>query len=683
MVGWVNSDVAISRMGNEKVLQMTTSHLWQLAETHALFGWSDVLVPDVNLTLEGPKPQFYAYTSLEKLDDAIRKSAEGGWLKMLGIKAESWDGLKQRVVENWDVVVDAAVRRLGEEVRGELNALRDLLNDDKIAREVVGPALLLIQAEKLGVNEETLRYFGAVVSGAIDGDGSVYAASRMVSLASGKYAVALLWVAALAAYGINAEVKRGNTAFLVVVFGGDAAKLAALYFLFAPPLLEGDERIINHKLAEAMKLAAEGLNVSWEGLRRRTEDSAAADLIISVDDIKIKYNVYLRGHDILLQFYSTDRSRVELAARLLRLAGVSAEVTKVGGRDAWRIEASTDKLAAGREELRDALAEIVRKAVEKGWVDAGKAEGWLEKLEKGLTLMEGWPKYLVRLAKGALDVRFTSTNPASIEREAQRLEKMGLERGVHFSVKMPKGGKAGYVSVLKEGLAYAAWLSVRGEDEQQRRSAADFVKHVLRRAEKACGGRKEECAVYEKAKEIVEWGKKWGSLELAGIREVEVEVDGEKYVVTVTGGGAKIEGELLRLWITAVVKVKDGGAKTEGKLATTACVGGEANCNYTITYSRRGKRNKAVGRAAARADAPGGREADEKRFAAAINAAVIKALTGEEPRIIEKSDGRIEVECGRAHLDGFMLYKEFFGDIMQWLKKTSRRGRGADGRNAA
>jgi len=46
---------------------------------------------------------------------------------------------------------------------------------------------------------------------------------------------------------------------------------------------------------------------------------------------------------------------------------------------------------------------------------------------------------------------------------------------------------------------------------------------------------------------------------------------------------------------------------------------------------------------------------------------VIKALTGEEPRIIEKSDGRIEVEYG------IMLYKEFFGDIMRWLMKTSRR----------
>ncbi len=39
----------------ERMLQMGTSHLWQLAETHALFGWPYVAVPRVNLTIEGPK----------------------------------------------------------------------------------------------------------------------------------------------------------------------------------------------------------------------------------------------------------------------------------------------------------------------------------------------------------------------------------------------------------------------------------------------------------------------------------------------------------------------------------------------------------------------------------------------------------------------------------------------------
>ena len=196
MGGWIDSDVAISG----GLLQMSTSYLWQLAETQALFDWSNLTVRGVGLTLEGPKPQFHAHTSLEKLDEAIRRSAEGGWLHMLGTKAgledlthvKSWDDLKRWVAKNWDIVVGAAVKRLGEEIQSELEALRNKLNDNKIAREVVAPALLLIQAERLGVNETTLRYFGAVASGAIGGDGYVSAAMKIIELTSGRCAVAVL-----------------------------------------------------------------------------------------------------------------------------------------------------------------------------------------------------------------------------------------------------------------------------------------------------------------------------------------------------------------------------------------------------------------------------------------------------------------------------------------------------------
>ncbi len=173
---------------------------------------------------------------------------------MLGINAGSWDGLKRWVVENWDFVVEAAVRRLGEGVRSELEALRDKLDDDKIAREVIAPALLLIQAERLGVNETTLRYLGAVISGAIDGDGYVSAAMGVVGLTSGERAVVLLWGAALAAHGIKAEVRDVGRGFDAVTSGGDAAKLASLYFLYGSPLLEGDKKVFNYKLDEAVKL---------------------------------------------------------------------------------------------------------------------------------------------------------------------------------------------------------------------------------------------------------------------------------------------------------------------------------------------------------------------------------------------------------------------------------------------
>jgi hypothetical protein len=639
MSGWVYSDVAISK----DRLEMSTSHLWQLAETHALFNWSYVTVLGMNLTLKGPKLVVMVEAPLEKLNEAIRRSAESGWLKMLGIKAESWENLKQRVAENWDAVVDAAARRLGEGVRGELEALRNKLNDDKVAREVVAPALLLIQAEKLGVNETTLRYFAAVASGAIDGDGYVSTAEGKVGLVSGKRTVAQLWGAALAAHGVEAKVKKAGRAFKVDASDVGAAGLAGLYFLYGSPLLEGDKRIINHKLAGAAELGAEGLSISWEGLRL-TKSGFAADLTISGGGIAVKYNVYLRKDDIQLQFQSTDRSRVELAARLLRHAGVDAEVKKEGGNDVWYIYAYTDMLAAGREKLRDALAKIVREVVARGWIDAGKAGHWLEKLEKGLTLKEGWPKYNVRLKDGALVVSFSSPNPNSIVQVAQRLRKMGLEEGRHFTVKMPKGGGKGYVYIRREGLVYAAWLSVHGSGRQQE-LAAEFVYYILQRAWKA--GKE----VYEKAKEIIEEGKAKGSLTLKGFEE-RVEVGGREHVVKVIDGGAELEEgrsgkKLLRIKITAEVD----GVKSD----------------YTITFGRYGEINTARGRAYASAKAPGGREADAERFAA-----VIEALTDVKPKVHRMKNGKIMIECGRAHLDGFARFAELVDIIARWLEETGR-----------
>jgi len=561
---------------------------------------------NVGLTLEGLKPRSRARASLGKLDEVIRRSVEGGWLRLLGDKegledlmhVKSWDSLKQWVAKNWDVVVEAAVRRLGGDVRSELEALRNKLNDDKVAREVVAPALLLIQAERLGVNEETLRYFGAVISGAIGGDGYVSAAEGKVMLASGERGVALLWGATLAAYGIETEERRVGSVFHVVAFGDDAARLAGLYFRYGAPLLEGDDRLKNYKLAEAVELGAkEALNIRWEGLRRRTEDGpVAADLTISVGGAAVKYNVYLLKNAIELEFQSTDRSRVELAARLLKLAGVGAEVKKrEGKREVWYVYAYTDVLAAGREELRKALAEIVREALTRGWIDAGKAERWLEKLEEGRVLKEGWAKYGVWLARsGTLEVKYHSTNSGNIEQEAQWLKEMGLEEGKHFSVKMPEGGGAGYVNILKEGLAHAAWLSVHGSGRQQELAVA-FVEHILQRAREAGED------VRKKAEEIVEEGKVRRSLTLKGF-EKRVEVGGREHVVKVIDGGAVKEKQngktLLRIWITAEV---DGVTR-----------------EYKITYSRSGADNAAVGRTVARADDPDGREKDAERFSALI-----------------------------------------------------------------
>jgi hypothetical protein len=387
--------------------------------------------------------------------------------------------------------------------------------------------------------------------------------------------------------------------------------------------------------------AREVLSISWERLKRTDKGRVVADLTISEGGVAVKYNVYLRGDAVELQFRSSDRGRVELAAHLLKRAGVDAEVKKECGRDRWYIEVTTDRPAAGREELRKALAEIVRAAVDKGWVDAGKVERWPKKLEEGRVLKEGWPKYNVRLKGGALMVKYETTNSGNIEREMQRLENIGLVEGVHFTVKMSEGGKAGYVSLLKEGLAYAAWLSVHG---RQRELAAKFVKYILQRA------KEEGEEVYEKAGKIVEEGMLRASLKLEGF-EKEVEVEGKKHVVKVISGGAELEErqggkKLLRIKITAEVD----GIRSE----------------YIITYGRYGKLNAAVGRAYASADVPDCREADAERLVA-----VIKALTGIKPKVYRRSDGTIEVVCGREHLEGFKRFAELADAIGKWLEETS------------
>jgi hypothetical protein len=181
---------------------------------------------------------------------------------------------------------------------------------------------------------------------------------------------------------------------------------------------------------------------------------------------------------------------------------------------------------------------------------------------------------------------------SNIEREARRFRDVGLVEGVYFTVKMPEGGQAGYVSILKKGLACAAWLKVYGSGEQQR-LAAEFVKYILQRA------REEGEEVYKKAREIIEEGMSRGSLRLEGF-EGRVEVGGRVHLVRVIGGSAELEEggggkPLLKIWITAEV---DGVVR-----------------EYKVTFSRHKTDNKAVGFAVAGPTplAAGGRRRETRR----------------------------------------------------------------------
>jgi hypothetical protein len=133
--------------------------------------------------------------------------------------------------------------------------------------------------------------------------------------------------------------------------------------------------------------------------------------------------------------------------------------------------------------------------------------------------------------------------------------------------------------------------------------------------------------------------------------EKKVEVDGKTHVVKVIGGDAEFKRgrggkKLLKIKITAVVD----GVRSE----------------YAITFGRYA-RDKAEGRAYASTRAPGGREADAERFAA-----VIKALTGVKPKMRRRSNGKIEIVCGREHLDGFARFAEPADAIARWLEETDK-----------
>jgi hypothetical protein len=350
---------------------------------------------------------------------------------------------------------------------------------DAVVRKFVAPALELVMLDKALRGEfdgETARLlFGELYATAVAGDGTV--GPDMVMLTVGGElggGAALLRLATLHLFNqllpdelkfdIRTYVKEGRY-YNIVSTGENAARFMRLLAVSAPSA--GGE-YLSEKFEEFVEEARVEVRLDKNSIRR-TEGGLVADLTLSEAGVAVKYNVYLGENAIKLQFQSTDRGRVELAARLLRLAGVVAEVKKAGGRDKWYVYAYTDKLAAGREELRKALADFVREAVKNGGVDEKKAEGWLKKLEEGRVLMEGWPKYNIQLTKGALKVRFGSPNSDSIEQAARRLRELGLVEGVHFTVKMPEGGEKGYVSVLKEGLERAAWLSVHSKDKQQKR----------------------------------------------------------------------------------------------------------------------------------------------------------------------------------------------------------------------
>jgi hypothetical protein len=188
-------------------------------------------------------------------------------------------------------------------------------------------------------------------------------------------------------------------------------------------------------------------------------------------------------------------------------------------------------------------------------------------------------------------------------------------------------------------VVHLPWLSAHGFG-RQRELAAGLVEYILQRAKE----KGEES--YEKAREIVEEGRARGSLRLAGFVR-EVWVGKRRHTVRTFGCSVAVGGSgLLHVAVSAEIDgVKDV---------------------YVLSFGRFG--GSIRGFAVARADVPGGREADAERFSA-----LVEALTGKRPRVYRKSGGEITMVCYEGHLRGFMHYAELADAIERWLEETSQR----------
>jgi hypothetical protein len=352
-------------------------------------GWREERVERLAKAVEALSGGRIAGDYAERLARAIIYYAEG---RKKRAKGRIEDLAKEVGVSNGEVwgVVERVLS--GEDLYAYCLA-RDCARDE-VVRKLIAPALELIMLDKAlrgeFDKEKALLIFGEMYATAVAGDGHV--GPKRVELTIGGELGGGTVLLRLATLHLLKELLPDELkfdariyvsgAYSIETHGENAARFMRLLAVSAPSA--GGEYLSPKfdQFVEEAKVEVRVDNIRFTG------SGAAADLIISGGGVAVKYYVYLYD-EIELQFVSANRSRVELAARLLRHAGINAEVKKGGSEDVWQVWATTDMLAAGRKELRDALANVVREAAARSRVVAGRSEGWLKKLERGLTLIDG------------------------------------------------------------------------------------------------------------------------------------------------------------------------------------------------------------------------------------------------------------------------------------------------------
>ncbi len=257
----------------------------------------------------------------ERRDERTKKRIDKLAEELVGVSKEEVWNVVERVLSGEDPYVYCLARDC---------------TDDRIIRKFVAPALELIMLDK-GLRGEfdrkkALLIFGEMYATAVAGDGTV--GRGLVELAVGGElggGAALLRLATLhllnqllpdeLKFNVWIYVKRGRY-YYIAVYSEDAARFMRLLAVSAPSA--GGE-YLGEKFDEFVNEAR--VKVQVDNIRLTEGGNVAADLIISEAGVAVKYNVYLRNM-VELRFQSADRYRVELATRLLKLAGVSAEAKK-------------------------------------------------------------------------------------------------------------------------------------------------------------------------------------------------------------------------------------------------------------------------------------------------------------------------------------------------------------------
>ena len=210
---------------------------------------------------------------------------------------------------------------------------------DVVVRKFVEPALELVMLDKVlrgeFDREKALLIFGEMYATALAGDGTVERKSVVLAVGGELGGGAtLLRLAALHLLNqllpdelkFDARIYVDGGVYNIAATGENAARFMRFLAVSAP---SAGEEYLSDKFKKFMKETQVEVWLDKDSIRLTEGGRVAADLIISEVGIAMKYNVYL-SDKIELEFQSTDQSRVELAVLLLRLAGVGAEVKKVG-----------------------------------------------------------------------------------------------------------------------------------------------------------------------------------------------------------------------------------------------------------------------------------------------------------------------------------------------------------------